>query len=118
MKTPKIEYTTTMRAIRSADCYSGPTCDRIYPQWKISAAGDRSEEETDVPIRLLSQLFPAGTKVTVEVPVCPKCGDNSIDCLAIQALPRHPTLTVKGVPKIFEPRCDFDWDKWTREQFS
>ena len=89
------QYREIMRATRKADCYSGPGCDEIRPLWNVYAEGDKQDDTINEALQLAPDTFPAGTRVTVEIPVCPNCDDDAECC-----------------------SCGFDWKAWTLEQYS
>lgn len=80
------------------DVYGGDTCDKIIPQFCNFSDGDKDEDTSD-DVTFLAKNFPAGTKITVKVPECPKC---QMDAMLCQEL----------------GDCDFDWKKWTEENYS
>jgi len=83
------------RAERTAYCYGGETCDQVEPRWKCFFEGDKDESEDRDDIVLSPVHFPAGTRVTIEVPVCPEC-DEEAECCS----------------------CGFDWDAWIIDTYS
>ena len=93
----KTGYTTTIWGERSADCYAGKNCDEKRPLWKMFAAGDMDHDETSENLVFDCTAFPPGTKITVEEPLCPKCGEVFGNCQS---------------PSAYD-QCDFDWDEWT-----
>lgn len=94
----KLEYREIMRAERRADCYSGETCDQHRPLWLTYCEGDRDSDDSADDIVLGCANFPAGTIVTVSVPVCPKCDQDAEMCA-------------------MDKGCDFDWKAWTEEKY-
>lgn len=91
------------------DVYGGKSCDKIVPRWKCFADGDKDSDHQTAPLKLDARLFPPGTKITVTVPACPECGEP-------QAL-KYPTPK-RGPVFVSKCRCGFDWDEWTRNEYS
>lgn len=87
-----------MWAERKTDCYDGEGCDELKPQWSTYCEGDKSGETFDEPLSLDPSQFPPGTKITVSIPVCPKCELNVELC--------------KGSD------CSFDWKDWELSEYS
>ena len=81
--------TTTMHP----DVYGGKECNEHIPRWM----GQFDEEEIGEieTIDFDAKLFPAGTKIYIEVPLCPKCGMEQELC-----------------------ECDFDWKEWVNYEYS
>ncbi len=94
-----MEYQNIMMAELKPDVYGGDACDEIEPRWEAYADGDMDSDTFKTPIQLCCESFPPGTKVTVSVPCCPKCGQQVEICRA-------------------DDDCHFDWDKWVQEQYS
>lgn len=106
---PDISYRATMWAEMKPDCYGGKTCDQIRPRWYTYADGDKDASYENEPLNLAARSFPPGTKVTVQEPSCPECGD--------QRSPKWPTP--KRGPIYEGPcTCGFDWDGWVLDQYS
>lgn len=99
--------TPTMWATLKADCYGGDDCDIIVHTWNVYGEGDKEDADLSGEIVLNPRHFPPGTRVTIEQPVCPECGD-----------PRFIDTTDPENP-CFPSNCDcgFDWDVWTRSRF-
>ena len=93
-----IEYRKTMWAEMSPDVYGGETCDQMHPRWIGFAEGDRDSDYSD-RIEFDAKNFPAGTKVIVLEPECPKCHQVSSLCQS-------------------DETCDFDWNRWILERYS
>lgn len=94
-----MEYQEIMWAEMKPDVYAGDNFDQIEPLWEAYSCGDMESDTFDSPIELCCKTFPPGTKVTISVPCCPKCGQRVEIC------------------KIDE-YCGFDWDEWTRTEYS
>jgi len=80
------------------DIYSGDTCDRIRPRWNCFSEGDKDAVYLNV-VELDAKTFPPGTRIIVREPECPRCNMIAELCKS-------------------NTSCDFDWEKWTQEQFS
>lgn len=107
--TTKPGYQATMWAEMKPDCYAGPNYDKVKPQWEVYADGDM-DCGTETTVRLSARTFPPGTKITIEEPLCPNCGELRE--------PKNPgrgaAVVVYGGPC----RCGFDWDEWVLNQYS
>lgn len=104
-----MKYRKTMWAEMAPDVYGGKSCDRIVPEWLCAAEGDKDGPEKQSTIALNPRTFPPGTKVEIYEPLCPQCGEF-----------RYPVFSPPKRGPLFEPKCGcgFDWDEWTREQYS
>jgi hypothetical protein len=99
-----------MWAEMKPDCYSGASCDKVKPQWEIHADGDMDSDSLPT-VKLSARTFPPGTKITIEEPLCPHCGELRE--------PAHPGIgAAKVVYKGPCQGCGFDWDKWVLETYS
>lgn len=83
-----------MRAERKVDCYGGESCEEHIPLWWMFAEGDKDSDQSGEPLTLKPEHFPAGTRITVEVPACPDC-----EC--------HPEHC----------QCGFDWKQWAEDRY-
>lgn len=103
---PPATHHETMWFTMKPDVYGGETCDQIMPEWYCYASGDKDSDRQREPLSLDPHNFPPGTKITVEEPLCPKCGEF-----------RHIDPTPS--PPRFDAVCDcgFNWDDWTRNEF-
>ena len=93
-----MEYTEVMRAEVKPDVYAGENCDQVEPRWEAYADGDMDSDVFYHPIELDCKTFPAGTKVLISVPCCPKCSQSVELCR--------------------DDDCDFDWDEWVLSEYS
>lgn len=58
------------------DCYSGPDCGGHRPRWMTSYPKEGDEEDGEVlKLEIDAKSMPPGSRVIIEVPCCPKCGD-------------------------------------------
>ena len=91
------------------DCYDGESCDKLRPRWMTSYPKHGKEEDGEVlKLEIDASSMPPGSRVTIEVPVCPKCGDPAdikVDCLE-----KHKEW----------PDCDcgFSWNEWAKNNFT
>jgi len=100
MNTEKpMKYREIMWAERQVDFYAGEKCDREDPTWVTSEQNSRGCETQKGPLELDPGTFPPGTKLTVSVPICPKC---EMDC----------ELCAE------DDDCDFDWEEWAAVEYS
>lgn len=89
------------------DCYDGKTCDRHRPRWMTSypKEGDEEVGET-LEVKLDACMMPPGSRVTIEVPVCPECG--------YPADMREPRGKRRKWPNC---QCGFSWSKWAEANY-
>jgi len=91
------------RAEMSPDIYGGKTCDQVVPRWMADCEkGGKEDVGEGGVLKLDCRLYPSGTVVRIEIPVCPDCGepagegeDAGSDCL-----------------------CGFSWKQWTEDRYS
>ena len=73
-----MKYREAMRAAQHPDVYDGPTCDQHRHRWHGSSEGDKDGDgEIGDSVTLLAKHFPPGTKLSVQVPDCPMCGESA-----------------------------------------
>jgi len=89
-------------AVMEPDVYGGENLDKHVPQWRGCASGDMECETFREPMMLDPKFYPPGTKVSIRVPICPKCGDVYENCI------------VRG--NVGD--CDFDWNKLVENTYS
>jgi len=90
------------------DCYDGNNCNQLRPRWMTSYPKHGDEEYGEVlKLEIDAYQVPPGTRVIIEVPVCPKCGDP--------ADMNEPRRRQRKWPNC---DCGFSWSKWTEEQYS
>lgn len=94
----KTEYQQIAWAEMKPDCYDGPDCDQLRPQWDCYFYGDMDSEETKT-LDLDAKIFQPGTKIIILEPECPKCEQQQSICRDYDS-------------------CDFDWDEWTLGKYS
>lgn len=68
----------------------------------------KEEDGETLKITLDARQMPPGSRVTIEVPCCPKCGEPA-DILV------DPLKRFRKWPNC---RCGFSWRKWVEENFS
>jgi hypothetical protein len=105
----QIKRRETMRAEMKPDLYAGLGCDEVAPRWWTYADGDKDGDFEHKPLALAAGLFPPGTTISIQEPVCPKCEET-----------REPNYKDGKYLPGFKAkcRCGFDWDTWTGAQFS
>ena len=104
----KIDYVERQTFRQEPDIYAGETCDKHRPRWMTSypKEGDEEDGET-LKLEMPAGQWPPGTRVTIEIPCCPKCGDPS-DIKGFDGTKR------KKWPNC---HCGFSWRKWVEERF-
>jgi hypothetical protein len=74
----KIRYVERQTFIQKPDVYDGPKGNGHRPRWMTSYPKEGEEEDGEtLKIDLPGAMMPPGSRVTIEVPVCPKCGTPS-----------------------------------------
>ena len=101
----EVERRETSNAELAPDCYAGDDCDQIKHLWKTSCEGDMGDVGIEETLILSADIFPPGTRVRIEEPVCPDC----------ERIPT-PEPNEGGWPS--KCVCGFDWEAWTRNQYS
>lgn len=92
-----MKYIEITQIENKADIYAGKDCDEIGDhRWYIN---DTSDEYGgcfhDGSLMMDPKHFPPGTKITVEIPECPKCEMSCEVC-----------------------ECGkFDWEEWVRNEY-
>jgi hypothetical protein len=93
--------------VMEPDCYSGKTCDKMRPRWMTSYPKEGKEEDGEtLKLEIDAASMPPGSRVVIEVPVCPQCGDPAD--IMVDVLSKH-----KRWPRC---TCGFSWNKWAREK--
>jgi len=88
-----LKYIRVGKAEMKPDVYGGESCEEHIPRWMGYLYED---DETDLEIiKLDPKAFPAGTKILIEIPICPKCELQQELC-----------------------KCGFDWMGWINESYS
>lgn len=105
----KLIYVERQTFRQEPDCYDGKTCDRHRPRWMTSYPKEGDEEDGEVlKLEIDAKTMPPGSRVTIEVPCCPNCGEPA-DMF-------HDSLEkVKEWPAC---RCGFSWKNWVEDNFS
>lgn len=100
----EVERVETMWAEVKVDCYNGENGDEHEKYWNAYANGDKQDDNFKEDIVLDLEQYPAGTKVIISEPICPKCSEVYGNCM------------VRGYGNNNE--CNFDWKNWEEEQYS
>ena len=101
----ELKYVEIMWAEQKPDCYDGPDCDQLRPEFELTG-DDKGGAETADHVHLLPRMFPPGTRLVVSVPICPNCEDQS-------------DLYLDGHSgKMDKCQCGFDWENWAVGQYS
>jgi hypothetical protein len=95
----KAEYITVMWAEQKPNCYGGKEFNEHIPMWDAYFEGDKDSEHSEDNLILDPKLFPAGTKIIIQEPICPKCEMSASLCIEIG-------------------ECDFDWKEWAEDKYS
>lgn len=85
-------------------CYDGPDCDQIRPQWSTYCDGDKEGESGLEELEMKAAQFPAGTKITIEIPMCP-----------------NPDCELDSDFAYYQDNicdCGFDWNEWTLNRYN
>lgn len=93
----KMKYKEIAWAEMKPDCYGGEDCDEVIPQWWEFYDGDTEDDEGEESINFAAKNYPPGAKITVTVPLCPKCDEDQ---------EMHNSED-----------CDFDWSVWTKDTY-
>ena len=99
----EIEYNVVSGAEVKADVYGGDSGNEHVPYIESWCEGDM-DTETNKDISFDSKRWPVGTKLTVQVPMCP-----------------NPDCYVDAESQDEEGKCSecgFDWKNWAEEQYS
>lgn len=106
-----IEYVDRQTFRQEPDCYAGERSDQQRPRWMTSYPKEGDEEDSEtLKLEIPAASMPPGSRVTIEVPCCPKCGDpsdinvGSGDMVAFQEWP--------------DCHCGFSWRKWAEGRFA
>lgn len=102
-----MKHKVTMWANQVPDCYGGNTYDKVIPRWHCFAFGDKDSDYQYGPLELDAKCFPPGTKITIEEPTCPQCGEL-----------RFPIFPQTGPTYEAKCKCGFDWEAWVIAEFS
>jgi hypothetical protein len=97
-----MEYNVVATGEVKVDVYCGDSCEEHKPYIETQCEGDMATEQMD-DFSFDAKRFPAGTKITVEVPTCP-----NDDC----------ELDAEYQDENKKCECGFDWKVWAEEQYS
>lgn len=107
--TDDVRFHVTQGAEMAPDLYAGDTCDQEKPRWRIWSEGDMGDHDYIDTAKLAAKHFPPGTKITIEVPCCPRC-DEPLDC--------GPNPETKAIEYPATCDCGFDWKAWVADRYS
>lgn len=97
-----------------ADVYNGPTHDGHRNYFETYCEGDMGPDCHDDPIKLAASQFPPGTRIRVELPCCPNCGEVRQNVREFQVAKNSNVII--GFEDMC--RCGFDWRGWTEDEYS
>jgi len=94
----ELKYFVIMRVEQKPYCHGGENNDEHIPMWDDQL--DQDDDGTRSPDEIIwsPKNFPAGTKITVEEPICPKCNLCASLCM--------------------ETDCDFNWHEWAENKYA
>ena len=98
----ELEYKAIAWIEMKPDVYSGDNLDEVKAQWSSYFDGDKDGESGMETFDLVASRYPAGTKITIEVPMCPE-----EDC----------ELDAEWAKNGICP-CGFDWNEWVEGEYS
>lgn len=98
-----IKYRTISSGNLKADCYGGNNFDTIIPKWYVYSDGDKEGGTIPNDITFDAKHFPIGTRIKVEVPICPSCNESDADIAS------HSQNKCE---------CGFDWNEWILDNYS
>ena len=109
----KLDTECVQYAEMAPDVYDGPECDRVRPRWLTEydkhGLDDAGNEEGIMELNPAN--FPAGTRVEIHVPICPRCGNETADGAVDGICPAY-----SSDPE--SERCGFDWNEWVANEYS
>lgn len=107
----KLNYITDMVFRQEPYCYDGDSCDQQRPRWMTSypKEGDQEDGET-LKLEIPARSVPPGTRVVIEIPCCPQCGDRADMCMGT-----GENADFKEWP---DCNCGFSWKNWVYDNFS
>jgi hypothetical protein len=94
-----LQYQTVQTAEMKPDLYDGPECNDMRPRW-VAESEKEGATEIDGFIKLNPSAFPPGTRVLIQVPMCPNCGLNA------------------EYAENLKCECGFDWNAWVEDKYS
>lgn len=105
----ELKYYESQSFRNEPDCYDGDSCDLLRPRWMTSypKEGDVEEDSDILKLKLDARRMPPGTRITIEIPCCPECGESADSV--------EPKKRVREWP---DCRCGFSWSKWATEEYS
>lgn len=95
----ELAYAATQWYEMKPDLYEGdPVGSEIKPRFECFCEGDM-QSDFEETVSFSAKDFPPGTKITVELPCCPECGQDVETCKELGD-------------------CDFDWDNWVAGEYA
>lgn len=95
-----MEYNVVATGEVKVDVYCGDSCQEHTPYIETQCEGDMASEQMS-DFSFDAKRWPAGTKILVQVPQCPKCEMDA------EYQDEHKKC-----------ECGFDWKVWAEEQYS
>ncbi|HEX3800222.1 MAG TPA: hypothetical protein VH413_16120 [Verrucomicrobiae bacterium] len=109
MNKKELRYVERQTFRQEPDTYDGKNSNLHRPRWMTSYPKEGDSEDGEVlKLELDARQMPPGSRVTIEVPCCPKCGDPADMNFDWR----------KRYRKWPNCRCGFSWRKWVEENFS
>ncbi|KZN58914.1 hypothetical protein N473_26215 [Pseudoalteromonas luteoviolacea CPMOR-1] len=96
-----IEYDTSAWGEVKADIYAGEPCGSKHEKYIEMSCRDDMGSVNEKDIIICSSIWPVGTKISIEIPLCPECETDA-----------------KLQDKAGKCECGFDWKTWAEEQYS
>ena len=104
----KLNFVERQSFWQEPDCYDGKSCDKLRPRWMTEYPKEGKEEDGEIlKLEIDAKSMPPGSRITIEVPCCPKCGDPAD--MSVDYCAKH-----KEWPNC---RCGFSWKKWTYDNY-
>lgn len=103
-----LKYHESQSFRNEPDCYDGAKGNLLRPRWMTSYPKEGDEEDGEVlELKIDARRVPPGTRVTIEIPCCPECGEV--------ADMREPKGRARKWPNC---QCGFSWSKWAQEEYA
>ena len=105
--TAEVRYVDEFFAEMHPDVYGGESYEEHIPEWYAWGEGDKDGPGPvgDI-LQFDAKQWPAGTKLTIEIPCCPECEFPAT---------YHIPLEQEDAKCI---ECGFDWREWTADRYS
>lgn len=102
------QWCEDQKYIMEPDCYGGEECDKLKPRWATSYPKEGKVYEGDLlDFKFEASYFPPGSRITIEIPFCPNCGDRADQNGYGESHKEWPDCL-----------CGFSWTKWAFDNFS